>query len=125
MAAAAAALLPFALVSSVFASHFGVRPFRLISISVIYIFPRILFSPASTTTTPTTTLLFAKSMPVHCLEHGVKLDASRKNNVRLTPHVANNIPSDSVAQRSLSSAAYTDGAAMTNEACVNFCNSKG
>lgn len=86
---------------------------------------RVPFFPALITTTTTTALLFAKSTPAHCLEHGVKLDASRTDNLRLLPHVANTIPSDSVAQRSLSSAAYADGAAMTNEACVNFCNSKG
>jgi len=58
-------------------------------------------------------------------ERGPKLDASRKNDVCLIPHVTNIIPSDSVAQRSLSSATYANATGMTNQQCIDFCDDKG
>lgn len=127
MMAAAAVLLPLVLTTIVSASDNGVRLIlHLVLVSTpCLILHRALFTPAPTTPTTTLLRLFAKSTPAHYPEHGPKSDAFRKNNVGLIPHVINTIPSDSVNQRSLSSATYTSGNAMTNEACVAFCDSKG
>ena len=118
MAATATALL--VLTTFVSASDHGVRPTFLLYPYLSLILPSTLFFLALNTVALSTKLKLG-----HCLEHGLKLDATRRNTIRLIPHVANIPRSDSVGQRSLSSASYADGSAMTQEACVSFCNARG
>ena len=109
-----AVLLQFVLTTIVSASDFKVRAIDLVLVSTAcLILPSPLFTPAPTR--------FAKST----VNHGGNLGASRKDNVRLNPHATNNVPSDSVTQRTLSSDSYVDAIGMNGTACRSYCRGRG